>query len=139
MIKRNCGRIINISSVAAFSRNKANCVMYNSTKTFVVVFSETLQCEMEGRRKDVRVQALCPGFTITNFHKKTNGKIEDKDMSRVPEWMWMKPEEVVEASLKALDAKTVMCVPGNINKLTVFMLKNRMLSGIPNKLMEGDD
>ena len=136
MMKRNRGRIINISSVAAFSRNRANCVMYNSTKTFVVVFSETLQYEMEGRCKDIRVQALCPGFTITNFHKNPNQKSEDRDMSRVPEWMWMKPEEVVEASLKTLDTKSVMCVPGNINKLTVFMLKNKMLSRIPNKLME---
>jgi uncharacterized protein len=138
MIKNNRGRIINISSVAAFSRNKANCVMYNSTKTFVVVFSETLQYDMDGQCNDIRVQALCPGFTITNFHKHPGRKSKDRDLSRVPEWMWMKPEEVVNESLKALDTRTVMCVPGNINKLTVFMLKNKMLSKIPNKIMEGE-
>jgi short-subunit dehydrogenase len=137
MIKKNTGRIINISSVAAFARNRKNCVMYNSTKTFVVVFSETLQYEFEGMCRDIRVQALCPGFTITNFHRIKRGK--DKDLSRVPDWMWMKPEEVVEESLKALDKKRVMCVPGNINKLTVFLLKNRMLSKIPNRIMEQED
>jgi short-subunit dehydrogenase len=139
MIRKNSGRIINISSIAAFSRNRANCVMYNSTKTFVVVFSETLQCEMEGRRKDIRIQALCPGFTITNFHKNPDLTTLAKKLSRAPEWMWMKPEEVVEESLKALDKKVVMCVPGNINKLTVFMLNNKMFSRIPNKIMEGEE
>ena len=134
MLAANKGSIINVASAAAFSRNKKNCVVYNSTKIFLVTFSESLQKEIDACKKNVKVQALCPGFTRTNFHNIT--KVGERNFSKIPNFMWMEPDVVVDKSLSALKKRKVLYVPGTINKLTVFMFKNRLFAWIPNDIME---
>ena len=97
MLKRKRGAIINVSSVAAFSLTPGN-VMYDATKAFLNTFSENLMLEV--KEAGIRIQALCPGFTRTEFHEV--GDFENFDRSVVPDSLWMTPDDVVSLSLKAL-------------------------------------
>ncbi len=113
MLARGRGAIVNVSSVAAFIP-KSKDVLYCATKASLNAFSEALQMELAGTQ--VRVQALCPGFTRTEFHDHPQYAAHHVK-ERIPAWLWMAPEEVVTASLKALGAGGVICVPGWPNRL----------------------
>lgn len=109
MIRRRRGDIINLSSMAAFFPFPGSAV-YSACKAFTAAFTETLALELKG--SGVRVQALCPGFTHTQFHQRMG-----MDVSSIPPWMWMDPHEVVAESLRALERGRVICVPGRLNRL----------------------
>ncbi len=111
MVERGSGGVINVSSMAGFQPAPYNAT-YGGTKAFVNSFTESLAEELRGT--GVVVQALCPGFTRTEFQE-----VADVDTSAIPDFAWMEAETVVDASLAALEAGDVVCVPG---------LGNRMLS-----------
>lgn len=117
MIARREGIIVNVSSMAPFLPAAGN-VIYNSTKAYLVSFSESLQLEVES--SGIRVQALCPGFTRTGFHSVDEYK--NVDFSTIPAFLWMPAEKVVAESWKALRKRQVVFIPGLINQLacTVF-------------------
>ena len=106
MVRRGRGGIINVSSSAAFGRSPGN-VSYCATKAWMNVFTEGLALELHNLGSPVRVQALCPGFTWSEFHD-TMGV----DRSIVPASWWMKAEDVVEASLDGLEKGKIIVVPG---------------------------
>jgi short-subunit dehydrogenase len=108
MVLRRRGWIINVASIAAFS--PLSGPVYSATKAFLVSFSENLQYELAGT--EVRLQALCPGMTHTEFHD-----VIAMDKSRVPGFMWMPARDVVRISLRALGRKRVICIPGWKNRL----------------------
>lgn len=111
MIKRNRGVIINVSSMAAFTL-RPQSVMYGSTKSFLNKFSEVLQIELHDT--NVKVQALCPGYTRTDLFK---GKyLKGFDQSSIPEKSWMSADEVVELSLSAVQSEDVVFIPGEVNQ-----------------------
>ena len=108
MRERGGGYIINVSSVGAFLPGRGLAV-YGATKVFLNYFSQALQAELEGT--GIAVQALCPGYTHTEFHEPLQGF----DKSQVPASMWMDSAEVVSASLAALGSGRVLVVPGEGN------------------------
>ncbi|MCK4470892.1 MAG: SDR family oxidoreductase [Anaerolineae bacterium] len=114
MIARRRGAIINVSSLGAFIPIPGN-VTYVATKRYLVTFSQALQVEMAG--SGVKVQALCPGFTYTEFHD--TAEFETLDHSQIPKLMWMSAEDVVAGSLKALRRNRVVYIPGFKNRLLV--------------------
>ncbi len=105
------GHIINVASIGAFLPGKGLAV-YGGTKAFLVYFSQALQAELDG--SGIAVQALCPGYIHTEFHDEMQA--EGFDKGRIPENMWMSAEEVVTASLEALDRGQVIVVPGEGNQ-----------------------
>ncbi len=109
MIERGRGFIINVSSMAGFQPGPYN-VTYGATKAFVNSFTEGLYEELRGT--GVHVQALCPGFTRTEFQERAG-----IDMERVPSLAWMEADEVVAASLAALEDRDIICVPGIANRV----------------------
>lgn len=120
MIQRKRGAIINLSSVAAFSLTPGN-VMYDATKAFVKIFSENIQLEMEDA--DIRLQALCPGFTRTEFHEV--GDFIHFDRREIPDPLWMSSDRVVSLSLKALENKRkTVFIPGWKNRFYVWLLQH---------------
>lgn len=116
MIARREGRIITVASVASFTASPGN-VNYCATKAYQRVFMESLAMELEGT--GVRVQALCPGFTHTEFH----GRAEiSKDT--IPAFLWLEAERVVRDSLDAAFGDgPVVVIPGRRYRLIVAGLK----------------
>lgn len=114
MIERGRGGVINVASIAAFSPFSGP--MYSGTKSFLVMFSENLHGEV--RDKGVAVQALCPGFTHTEFHE-----VAGMDKSALPKSLWMSAERVVRISLRALERGRPVCIPGLRNKAITFLMR----------------
>ena len=108
---RGAGHIINVSSMGAFVPGKGLAV-YGATKAFLNYFSQALQVELAG--SGIEVQALCPGYIHTEFHAQM--KSQGFDKGRIPQQMWMQPQEVVAASLVALGRGQVVVVPGEVNR-----------------------
>jgi len=118
MIARREGRIITVSSVASFTAS-AGSVNYCATKAYQRVMMESLALEVVGT--GVKVQALCPGFTHTEFHDRM--KI-DKTKG-IPNWAWLDAERVVRASLDAAFGDgPVVVIPGKRYRFLVAVLRH---------------
>lgn len=129
MVPKGRGAIITVSSVASYLTSPGN-VNYCATKTYQRFHIEGLAQEVAGR--GVYVQALCPGFTRTEFHQRAGMK-----GSAYPGWMWLSASRVVRESLAAMQrgAPTVV-VPGKrwrsivaLLQLTPSWLWRRVASG----------
>ena len=122
MVLRGRGGIINVSSMSAFVPSAG--VTYSSTKAYLVKFSQALQYDLEGT--GVRVQALCPGLTYSEFH----GTPEYSRFNReqIPSFLWLSAETVVSESLRDLERGKVICIPGRIYRL-VKSLSTGWLTG----------
>jgi short-subunit dehydrogenase len=117
LVARGRGTIINVSSLAAFVSTAGN-VTYGATKSYLNAFSEALQAELRGT--GVHIQALCPGFTRTEFHY--TPELKHFDPNRLPKPLWMSAEAVVEESLAALGRGQVIVIPGRLNRLGVMTM-----------------
>ncbi|MEM7031137.1 MAG: SDR family oxidoreductase [Chloroflexota bacterium] len=115
MIREGYGGIINVSSIAAYFRplRGAN---YCASKAYLNAFSEALQAELRGT--GVKIQALCPGFTYTEFHY--TPEFTQADRPTLPEIFWTTAEEVVDYSLAALGHSRVIVIPGLINRAAIL-------------------
>jgi short-subunit dehydrogenase len=118
MVPRAQGAVINVSSVAAFSQSEGN-VSYCATKAWMNSFTEGLSIELRRVHSPVRVQVLCPGFTVTEFHE-TLGM----DRGKIPGFLWMSADAVVDASLRGLDRGKVIVIPGWKYKAAVAFLRH---------------
>ncbi|MEG0129023.1 SDR family NAD(P)-dependent oxidoreductase [Clostridium sp.] len=116
MKKNKKGYIINVSSIASFNSFPTSG-MYCATKGFLTSFSQSLALELEDF--NINVQALCPGFTRTDFHSKLNmdgNKLKNKGIVK-----WMTPSEVVGYSLEKINKPLkVIVIPGIGNKVMVL-------------------
>jgi short-subunit dehydrogenase len=105
MTPRDHGGVINVASVAAFVRGLGN-VSYCATKSWMNVFTEGLYLELKHSGSKVKVQALCPGFTYTEFHE-----VMGVDRAVIPKALWMSADFVVEESLRGLEHGKMIVVP----------------------------
>ncbi|HEY7304129.1 MAG TPA: SDR family oxidoreductase [Bryobacteraceae bacterium] len=120
MVPRDFGGLINVASVSAFVRSPGS-TSYAATKSWMTAFTEGLYLELKGVHSNVVVQALCPGFTYSEFH-------DVMGLSRprlAAPGFWMAAEEVVEASLDGLRRRKLFVIPG---------WRYRLLAGIFSKL-----
>lgn len=104
MLAHQGGAIVNVASFVAFFPVTGSAT-YSATKAYLKSFTEALHQELVGT--GVRVQALCPGFTRTEFQ--STGKIDEQG---IPNFVWMSAESVVAQSLRDLDNGRVISVPG---------------------------
>jgi short-subunit dehydrogenase len=122
MIARQHGGIINVASLAAFLLSPGN-VTYSASKNYLTTFSEVLAMELKGT--GVRVQALCPGFVVTEFHNRP--ELKDFNRAQIPRLLWCSAEDVVDESLKGLERGRVVVVPGLIYRLISLTVRNSPL------------
>ena len=116
MIQKGAGVIINISSSGAFLPSPKT-VTYSGTKAFLVAFTECLHMELEGT--GVQVQVVCPGLTRTEMHSRLG--IPDEYTLDWGPFRWISPQEVVNCSMRCLEKKKVLCLPGRMNRIQVFL------------------
>ncbi|GGW11681.1 short-chain dehydrogenase [Streptomyces capoamus] len=114
MLARGRGAVVNVASLLAFAGDLPPDplpyrAVYGGTKGYVVTFTRTLAAELAGT--SVRVQVVCPGLTATEFHLGT-GRVPVPGEARVHDDGGMPAADVVTASLAALAAGEVFCVPG---------------------------
>lgn len=103
MLERHKGDIINVSSMGAYF-NLVTVENYGATKAYLINFTESLHIALMGT--GIRVQALAPGFTVTEFHSRLGADFKKAQRK------WMRAEELVEISLKALEKGQIVCIPG---------------------------
>lgn len=116
MVARGNGAVITVSSVASFLTSQGN-VNYCATKAYQRIYMQGLAQELAAR--GVYVQALCPGFTRTEFHGRA--AIDD---SRYPRWMWLSAERVVRESLAAMRRQSpTVVIPGRRYRAVVAVLR----------------
>ena len=119
MVARGGGVIINVSSISAFFPSPGD-VNYPASKAYLNVFSQALQAEL--LESGIIVQALCPGFTVTEFHD--TDMMTEFDREKVPSALWMSAEDVVSTSLHSLNPNRVICIPGRRYQLMVAGTKS---------------
>ena len=101
MKERNSGVVINVSSVASFIAGGA----YSASKAYLTVLSESLSTELSAT--NIKVSALCPGFTRTEFHQRARMK-----MAGLPNFMWLNSDVLVAKSWKDAIADKPVSIPG---------------------------
>lgn len=118
MIENGRGAIINLASLSAFFPGPKS-YYYSSTKAFMITFSECLYIDLFA--KNIKVQALCPGFTNTAFHSRQG--ITRSKSYLLKKLLWRSPQQVVDKSLKSLSKRNVICIPGFFNRLIYTGIK----------------
>jgi uncharacterized protein len=124
MVPRDAGAIVNVASIASFIRTPGNA-SYSATKTWLSTFTEAIYTELKSTGSQVVVQALCPGYTYSEFHEALGvdrGKLASKNM-------WHTAEFVVDASLDGLRRRKLFVVPGWRYRLLLAFL-----NGLPSRL-----
>ncbi len=102
-VARGGGTIINISSIAAIAPEMLNGV-YGGTKAFVLAFSQSLTHELAA--KGVRIQAVLPGATATDFWSLAGTPVE-----HLPSGIVMRSTDMVDAALSGLDLGETVTIP----------------------------
>jgi short-subunit dehydrogenase len=118
MLTRHQGYIINVASMAGLIPIRS--VLYGTTKAFLINFSTALQNELRGT--GVRVQALCPGFTYTEFHD--TPEYVGFNRRKIPRILWLDSAQVVRESLEHMRHRTVVCIPGFQYKIIGVIARN---------------
>ena len=110
MLPRGRGYLLNVSSIASFQPGP-DLAVYAATKAFVTSLTESLHEELRG--SGIRVTALCPGLTHTEFQSISNTSGLE---SNFPEFAWMSADDVARDGLRAVADGKAICVPGLVNK-----------------------
>ena len=93
-VARGTGTVINISSIVAIAPEILNGV-YGGTKAFVLGLSQSMHHELAD--KGIRVQAVLPGATATDFWSEAGNPVEN-----LPQEIVMSAEDMVDAALVGL-------------------------------------
>lgn len=118
MIERQYGRIINVASLAGLVPSPAGHTLYAASKAFLIKFSESLA--HEERKHNVHVTALCPGFTLSEFHDVTGTRAQ---VSRMPRFMWMDSATVAREGHAAVMAGESIVVTGRLNRAIATLVR----------------
>lgn len=110
MIQRGSGKILNLSSLAAFQPGPLMSLYY-ATKGYILSFSEAIANELKGT--GVTVTALCPGPTKTSFQKVVSNASSENKIT----FNMANAKEVAAYGYKAMNKGKVYAIPGKFNKL----------------------
>jgi uncharacterized protein len=106
MRARGGGEIVNVSSVAGFTPRGT----YGAHKAWLTSLTEWINIAYGG--EGIKATAVCPGFVRTEFHQRAN-----LDLSTVPRWMWLRPEQVVEEGIRDLLGGKAISIPSRRYRL----------------------
>jgi len=106
-VARRNGTIINIASIVAITHESLNGV-YSGSKAFVLALTNSLVNELAD--KGIRVQAVLPGATATEFWD-----IAGKPVHQLPPQWVMSADDMVDAALVGLDLGEIVTIPALAN------------------------
>ena len=119
MAERGFGRVINVASLAGQMPATGGDTLYGPIKSFLIKASQGLWLETRGT--GVHVTALCPGYTLTEFHD-VNGSREQVS-GAYPAWMWQTADHVARVAYAACEADRPRVTPGAMNTLLAALGK----------------
>ncbi|GAB5079331.1 SDR family NAD(P)-dependent oxidoreductase [Arthrobacter sp. AD-310] len=125
MLERGGGRIINVASIAAFLPRGT----YSAAKAWLVSFSRW--ANLTYRKQGIKVTALCPGFTHTEFHDRMG-----MDKSVAPSWAWLHAERVVREGLADNERGRAVSIPSKRYKLVAAVARvapAKLVAGPPRR------
>ena len=117
MISNGGGKIMIVSSVAAFAPASSLQSLYGPVKTFMNRFSESLSFY---NKYGITSTAVCPGYTVTNFHTASGVQAE---MDSVPGFLKKSAKRIAEEGVDAMFKGKRISVPTKTWKVIVFLLK----------------
>ena len=89
-------------------------------------FSEALQSDLWGSQ--IRIQALCPGYVYTEFHD--TPELAGFKRSTIQALFWLQASEVVAESLRSLEGRQVVCIPGWQYQIAASLARTPLTAGI---------
>ncbi len=125
MVERNKGGVMNIASTAAFQPGPLMSVYY-ATKAYVLSFSEALSNEMKGT--NVKITAVCPGATETNFGNRASmneSKLFQSGVGNV--------KDVARIAYEGFNKGKTIVIPGTTNKVlanSVRFMPRKMVTSV---------
>ncbi|MEU0313626.1 SDR family oxidoreductase [Nocardioides sp. NPDC006273] len=99
-VARGHGGIINVGSVASYLPRGT----YSAAKAWINSFTEWAHNEYAG--KGIKVMALLPGFTKTEFHERLGSGYDS-----APEWMWLDVDDLVREALEDYESDKIFSIP----------------------------
>lgn len=119
MVRRGHGRIVNVASVAGLLPATGGDTLYGPAKGFLIQQSRGLHLQLKGT--GVHVSALCPGYTLTEFHDANGTRAAVS--TAYPRAMWMTAGAVVEAGLAGVEANRPVVIPGALNQVLALVAR----------------
>ena len=120
MVARGFGRILNVSSLAGQMPATGGDTLYGPIKSFLTKATAGLHLELRGT--GVHVTALCPGYTLTEFHD-VNGT-RDQVAAAYPAWMWQSADHVARVGYRACETNRIKVIPGVMNNVMATLAKH---------------
>ncbi len=120
MVERGYGRILNVASLAGRMPATGGDTLYGPIKSFLIKASQGLHLELRGT--GVHVTALCPGYTLTEFHDANGTRAEVS--AAYPGWMWQAADHVARVGYEACEANRPSVTPGVVNNLLAGLAKH---------------
>ncbi|MCX4745367.1 SDR family oxidoreductase [Kitasatospora sp. NBC_01287] len=112
MRERGFGGVVNVASVGAFVPRGT----YGASKAWMVSFTLGVARDLTG--SGVRLLALCPGFTRTEFHQRA-----EMGTGNIPRWAWLSADRVVDEALRDLARGRSLSVPSKRYKMVVALAR----------------
>ncbi|GGQ46322.1 SDR family NAD(P)-dependent oxidoreductase [Streptomyces mutabilis] len=118
MLARHSGGVLNVASVAALGPGWLAST-YPPSKSWLLAFTESVGRSRQVRRAGVRMTAVLPGYTRTEFHSRAR-----ISTGNFPAWMWLSPSRVAETALRDLERGRTVSIPGTRYRLLCWALKH---------------
>ena len=128
MIARQHGVVVIVSSIAAFTPMR-KAAPYSAAKTYATAYARSLALEVQER--GIQVVAMCPGYVRTDLHRRAGLQHLS---TRVPNWMWLNPDDIVASTDRALRRKKVVVVPGLAYRVVKPFLASSLAQGVWQRL-----
>jgi 3-oxoacyl-[acyl-carrier protein] reductase len=94
MVKQRSGRIINISSIAGLTGNPGQA-NYSASKAGLIGLTKTLARELASR--SITVNAVAPGFIVTDMTQDLPDKLKDAVLEKIPLHQFGQAEDIAAA------------------------------------------
>ncbi|WP_030759245.1 MULTISPECIES: SDR family NAD(P)-dependent oxidoreductase [unclassified Streptomyces] len=118
MTRRRSGAVLNVASVAGLGPAWLSST-YPASKAWIIGFTESLAASHQVRAAGVRMTALLPGYTRTEFHQRAG-----IPTTFPPPWLWLNADDVVRAALRDLDRGKVLSIPSLRYKTAAWGLRH---------------